>query len=444
MIEEKGSYGPLAHHPVRGCINLEDGVAHMAINDDRFDSAIVALHHNAAAADTSAAYPRDLDRVLSAADGERARAIIGRWEGYAPTELRALDGLAEALGIAGLYYKDESRRFGLASFKALGGAYAVLRLLAEEIGERTGRAVSDEDIGSGRCADLVEDITVVTATDGNHGRAVAWGARRFGCRCVIHVHAGVSAGRTVAMEALGATVLRVDGDYDDSVRQAATDAAAQGWFVVSDTSYDGYTALPRQVMAGYTILTAEIAAQLPAGVTPSHVFVQGGVGGLAAAVCAHLWQSLGALRPRFVVVEPDRADCLFQSAKNGRPTTVDIVEETVMAGLSCGAVSWLGWQILASGANDFMTIGDDTVAPAMRLLADGGAGDNPVVAGESAVAGLAGLIAARRQPARARALGLDRTARVLVIGTEGATDPALYRALVGRTPEAVMARQGGA
>lgn len=414
------------------------------MDDDRFDRAIVARYHNTAAANASAVYPRALEQVLSAADGERARAVIGRWDGYAPTDLHALDGLAATLDIAGLYYKDESRRFGLASFKALGGAYAVLRLLAEQIAARTGRVVSDEDIGSGRCADLVADITVVTATDGNHGRAVAWGARRFGCRCVIHVHAGVSAGRIKAMAALGATVLRVDGDYDDSVRQAAADAAAQGWFVVSDTSYDGYTALPRQVMAGYTVLTAEIAAQLPAGVTPSHVFVQGGVGGLAAALCAHLWQTLGAARPRFIVVEPDRADCLFQSAKNGRPTTVDIERETVMAGLSCGAVSGLGWQILAPGANDFMTISDDSVAPTMRLLAAGVAGDEPVVAGESAVAGLAGLMAARRAPEHARALGLDEDARVLVIGTEGATDPALYRALVGRTPEAVMARRGGA
>jgi len=198
----------------------------------------------------------------------------------------------------------------------------------------------------------------------------------------------------------------------------------------------GYEELPRQVMAGYTVMTSEILGQIADRPPLTHVFVQGGVGGLAAAVCSHFWQAFGADRPRFVIVEPDRADCLFQSAVNDRPTTVKIHEDTIMAGLSCGEVSSLGWEILGTGCDDFMTISDDLVAPVMRQLADGSR-DQPIVAGESAVAGLAGLIAARRSRKLSEALGLDEHSRILIIGTEGATDPEIYRSIVGRSASAV-------
>ena len=408
------------------------------MNHETFDAAAVAVHHNPAAL-PHAAFPAALQQVLSPAECAAAQTVIGAWAGYAPSPLLSLDGLAAEIGVAEVLYKDESSRFGLGSFKALGGAYAVLRLLASEIGRQTGRAVSDADIETGRYVGIAGRIVVVTATDGNHGRSVAWGARRFGCKCIVYMHAGVSKGRARAIQALGATVVWVTGSYDDSVARARQEAAKHGWYVVADTSYEGYTDIPRHVMAGYTLMMAEVEKQLPAERPPSHVFVQGGVGGLAAAVCAHLWQTLGAARPRFIVVEPDRADCLFQSAKNGTPTAVDIVEETVMAGLSCGEVSALAWRILAPGADDFMRIADDLVAPVMRLLASGVNGDRPAVAGESAVAGLAALIAAQRRPDMARALALDTSSRVLVIGTEGATDPDVYQALVGRAPEDVIA-----
>ncbi len=403
--------------------------------DDPFDLASIALYHNPSASPESA-YPEALQGVLSRADCDTARDVIRQWDDYQPSPLRSLDGLAANLGIANLYYKDESRRFGLGSFKALGGAYAVRQVLQGEMATWTGETGGAPSRHSGIDTDRLQEITVVTATDGNHGRSVAWGAQRFGCKCVIYMHAGVSQGRAKAVEALGATVVWVDGNYDDAVRQAAIDAAIQGWFVVSDTSYAGYTDVPRQVMAGYTVMTAELSAQLPADRAPSHVFVQGRVGGLAGAVCAHLWQILGVTsqRPRCVIVEPDRADCLFQSAMHGEPTSVHIVRETIMAGLSCGEVSQLGWQILHAAAHDFMTISDDLIAPSMRLLADGVGGDIPVVAGESGVAGLAALIAVQRQPALSQALGLDGSSRVLVFGTEGATDPDIYQSLVGRPP----------
>ena len=408
------------------------------MNLEQLDQAAVSLHHHAPAdaRGSCPAYPEDL---LAVADCETARGVIASWPGYRPSPLHVLKGLAHDLGIAGLYYKDESERFGLGSFKALGGAYAVLRLLAREISIRTGCPVSDTDVVTAKFPEAAGKITVITATDGNHGRSVAWGAKQFGCECFIYMHTGVSKARAAAVEDFGATVVWVDGNYDDSVRRAAADAAANGWFVVSDTSWEGYTDIPRHVMAGYTTMTEEIAGQLPAGEIPSHVFVQGGCGGLAGAVLGHLWQMHGENCPRFIVVEPDRADCLYKSACNGRPTDVRVTDETLMAGLSCGEVSLIGWEILSAGANDFMTITDDLVAPVMTLLAKGVNGDQSIVAGESAVAGLAGLIAARRNPDLSERLALDEHSRVLVFGTEGATDPVIYRYIVGSAPEDVAA-----
>jgi diaminopropionate ammonia-lyase len=251
---------------------------------------------------------------------------------------------------------------------------------------------------------------------------------------VIYVHAAVSEGRCRAIEAYGAEVRRVAGTYDDAVRQAAADAAAQGWQVVSDTSYEGYVDVPRDVMQGYSLMVEEALSQLPEGVLPTHVFVQGGVGGLAAGVCSYLWERFEARRPRFMVVEPVTADCLFRSGQAGRPVAAVGGLETIMAGLACGEVSLLAWDILAVGADAFMTIDDAAAASVMRMLADDG-----IVAGESAVAGLAGfLLAAGDSDARAR-LGLDASSVVLVFGTEGATDPAVYREIVGRAAEDVDA-----
>lgn len=402
-----------------------------------FETTHVGLYHNPQHL-SEAAYPAVLHDTLTRAQCDRAHDTIRNWPGYAPTPLHSLTGLATELDVAQILYKDEGSRFGLGSFKALGGAYAVLRLLAQDVEKKTGQAVRDSDILAGTYRSLVETITVATATDGNHGRSVAWGAQQFGCQCKIYMHAGVSTDRAEAVEAYGAEVVRVAGNYDASVRQAADDASAHGWFIVSDTSYAGYMELPRHVMAGYTVMTGEIAGQLPGGIPPTHVFLQGGVGGLASAVCAHFWQLFGAHRPRVVVVEPDRADCLYKSAQSQEPVAVDIQEETVMAGLSCGEVSILSWNVLSRGADDFMTIDDDLIAPIMRLMASGEAG-RPIVAGESAVAGLAGLMAARKQARLSQALGLDDQSRILVIGTEGATDRRIYKALVGKDPEAVAA-----
>lgn len=374
--------------------------------------------------------------VLSPEGFAAAKAEISSWPGYAETPLFALDGLAAAAGIHTLWYKHEGGRFGIGSFKALGGAYAVCRLLKAEL-KRRGIVASTADLVARKHADAVAAITVCCATDGNHGRSVAWGARVFGCGCVITVHKTVSVGRADAIAAYGAKVVRIDGNYDDAVRQAAADADENGWFVVSDTSYPGYMDVPRDVMQGYTVMAAEAFAQLPEGVVPTHVFLQGGVGGMAGAVAAQAWETYGAARPRIVVVEPENAACLFASAAAGHPVTVHGDLDTVMAGLACGEVSLLAWEILDEVADDFLIIPDSAAVAVMKLLADGIGGDRPFVAGESAVAGLAGALAAGDAPEIAAKLDLGPNSRVLIFGSEGATDPETYTQLVGRKPEEV-------
>ena len=361
--------------------------------------------------DRSRAYGPAETAILSLSAAATARAAITAWAGYAPTPLLDLSGLAADAGLGSILYKDEDSRFGLKSFKALGGAYAV-ELLARDQGPR--------------------DLVVTCATDGNHGRAVAWGARRAGCRAVIYVHEGVSAGRAAAIKSFGAEVRREGRHYDESVRIAAETAAHEGWQIVSDTSWPGYMDVPRHVMQGYSLLAAE---SWETGARPTHVFVQGGVGGLAAGILSWFWERDGAQRPVCVVVEPDRAACLLESAQAGHPVPASGDLETIMAGLACGEPSALAWSILDPGADAFMAIPDAAAAAAMRRLARDG-----IVGGESGVAGLAGLLVAAVDPSMRRALGLDAASRVLVIGTEGDTDPEVYRAIVGLSGEDVRGR----
>ncbi len=360
---------------------------------------------------------------------------ISSWPGYRPTPLRELGELARQTGVKALWYKDEAPRFGLGCFKALGGAYGVLRVLQHEVEQRTGQQVaSAQQFLAGSHRALVSGMTVTCATDGNHGRSVAWGAEMFGCRSVIYLPAAVSPYREAAIAAYGAEIVRTPGNYDETVRQMDHDARALGRFVVSDTAYPGNVDVPRAVMQGYTVMVAEVLRQLGPGrrPRPTHVFVQGGVGGLAAAVCAHLWEAWGPDRPLLIVVEPENAACLFESAKAGHPVTVTGSLETVMACLSAGEVSALAWPILLRGADRFMTIPDEAAVTTMRRLAGGFAGQGPIVAGESGVAGLAGFLEAMSQSDISRGLGLGADSRVLVFGTEGATDPVIYERIVGR------------
>ena len=390
------------------------------------------------AANRMTPYGARRSEILGADALALAQRELTQWQGYAVTPLHSLPALAQAMGVASVHYKDEGSRFGLGSFKALGGAYAVARLLCRELGAQLGRTLTTQDLLTPELRALCGGITVTCATDGNHGRSVAWGAQLFGCQCVIYIHATVSEGRKEAIAQYGAQVVRTAGNYDDAVRQADLDAKQYGRFVISDTSYPGYMDVPRDVMQGYQLMVEEAAQQLPE--RPTHIFVQAGVGGLAAAVCGYFWERDAGDRPIYVVVEPDKADCLTQSAKAGQLTAVTGDIDTLMAGLACGEVSHLAWEILEKGTDAFCVIPDDAAVAAMRLLAHPLGSDPVIVAGESAVAGVAAAIAASQSDAARQTLGLNADSRILFFGSEAATDLALYEQLVGESAEAVAAR----
>ena len=377
---------------------------------------------------TQPAFGSLINETLTPANFDEAETEIASWNGYQSTPLRSLSGLAQKLSLQAIHYKDEGPRFGLGSFKALGGAYAVLRLLQRELSRLLGNDVSVEAIRNGDFATQISNMTVISATDGNHGRSVAWGAKRFGAACRIYIHVEVSTYRADAMRKLGAEVIRVNGDYDATVAQTRIDAEENGWMIVSDTSWPGYSQAPLDVMAGYGIMAREIVREIPE--PPTHLFLQGGVGGLAAAIIAVFHQEWGNASPRSMIVEPELAPCLFASARANELTSVEIKEETLMAGLSCGEPSELAWNVLQEAAHGFMTIPEDLVAPTVRLLAHGQSGDASIEAGESAVAGLIGSICGALNPKLRDEMKLNSGSRVMIIGSEGVTDPSVYKSIM--------------
>jgi diaminopropionate ammonia-lyase len=356
---------------------------------------------------------------------------------HKPTPLQSLSGLAGQLGVASIHMKDEGFRLDLGSFKALGGSYAVIRLVLEEASRQFGKPVDIGELDTAAVRRIAEGMTVGCATDGNHGKSVAAGAQLVGAKAAIFVHSGVSDERVAAIAQYGAEMIRIEGTYDDSVAAAERICKENGWIVVSDTSWPGYERIPGLVMQGYTAMLREAVAGLPQA--PTHVFMQAGVGGLAAAVAGYFAIVFGNARPRFVVVEPDRAACLFASARAGRLVKVDHDEPTIMAMLECYEPSLVAWRILARKADAFMTVSEEEAAETMRSLARPVAGDPPIVAGESGGAGLAGFLNAMKDSEKRAALGLDANSRIFVINTEGATDQARYEEIVGRAPAQVRA-----
>jgi diaminopropionate ammonia-lyase len=390
---------------------------------------------------TRETYPDELRSVMSVAKAEESRMWLSTWNGIHPgsTPLYSLDGLAKSLGVARVLLKDESVRSDLGSFKALGAPIALVRLIlrlwpAEDL--------DPQALLAGAYKAKLRDFTVISATDGNHGKGLAAAAQSAGCRCVIVLHANVSGERETAIAAHGAEIVRIKGNYDESVEEAARLARENGWYVVSDTSYDGYEEIPRDVMQGYGTIAAEIVERVALLKTPvTHVFLQGGVGGLAAGIVSYLWETYGVRRPTAVVVEPQQADCLFQSAIQGVAARATGSVDSVMAGLACGATSPLAWRFLVSSVDFFMTVQDADAVEAMQVLAKGNESDLPIVSGESGAAGLAGLIQLMRDPELAQKAGLDRSSTVLLISTEGATAPAVYEQLVGESGHGVLMRQ---
>lgn len=351
-----------------------------------------------------------------AALADEALAFHHSLPSYAPTPLRSLGGLAADLGVASIQLKDESGRFGLNAFKGLGASFAVHRWITTHPSETV--------------------PTFTTATDGNHGRAVAWSARRAGARAVIFLPAYARPARIDAIKREGAEVVLVDEGYDAAVRMANDAARERGWVLIQDSAWAGYEEIPEWIAAGYWTHAREMEPD-PHGTEPGVdlVLLHAGVGTWAAAMTNYYWHRYGARRPRLVVVEPVDAPCLLRAAPSGVPVEVEITRHTVMAGLDCGLASTSALEILRHSVDAFVAIDDRWALDAMRRLANPTGGDPVVVAGESGAASLGALMALLKEPelAPVRAhLELDATTRVLVWSTEGATDPEHWAEVVGR------------
>lgn len=351
--------------------------------------------------------------------------------GYRPTPLVALDGLARRLEITRLWIKDESARFDLKAFKVLGASYA----MACSVARRS--KIDPAELTFDRIASVaagMSDLTFVTATDGNHGRAVAWTAQRLGCRSVIYLPKGATRYRLEAIRAFGAEASIVDGNFDDAVRFAAAQSKKHGWVLMQDTAWPGYEATPTAIMQGYTTLLTESYRQL-AHERPTHLFVQAGVGSLAAALMAYVCRFQTAFRPFFAVVEPVGAACFYRSAVmgDGIPLPVTGSLDTLMAGLACGEPSRLAWPILSKNADGFVACPDQVAVSGMRLLAKPEPGDAALVSGESGAVTAGLVVELLGNPAlkqTARQMGLGPHSKILVLSTEGDTDPELYRRIV--------------
>jgi diaminopropionate ammonia-lyase len=335
---------------------------------------------------------------------------------HVPTPLHSLPALAERLGVAEIHVKDESQRFGFGAFKALGGVLAVYSVLSSAVGEAYHSSPSFAEVLTGKHKEITAGFVFSTASSGNHGRSVAAGAKLFGNRCFVFLPKFTSAEKEAAIRARGAEVIRIDGDYDTAVAECKRQSQANGWTIISDTSWDGYDSVPRSVMRGYCVLAHEAIVQ--ARQAPSHVFVQAGVGGLAAAVIGYLWAVLPE-RPTFIVVEPKSADCWFQSNRLGKPTLASGNADTVMGGLACREISPVTWPVVGEATDWFMTIEEDQVTPARRLFAHPLDGDPAVASGPSGCAGLAGLTRVCTDETAFKALKLDKHSRVLLINSEG-------------------------
>jgi diaminopropionate ammonia-lyase len=341
---------------------------------------------------------------------------IENWETYKPTPLIELDKLSSYLNINKIYYKDEGFRFDLKSFKALGGAFAVNKIVKE-----------------------TKAKTVSTATAGNHGRSVAWGAQRLGIKCKIFISEFVSEDRAEAMRNLGADVIRVKGNYDASLKECINQSKKNQWEIVQDVSWEGYKTVPRYIMAGYTIMIKEIFDKIK-NEKISHVFLQAGVGGMAAAAIAGFAKYSNNL-PCFITVEPKDAECVLQSIKNKKPTSINIQKESIMGGMSCGDVSSLAWEILKHSTNYSISISDEAVATTVALLKQKEFSNDEIIAGECGVPGVISLISAIKDKNICEKLKLNSQSNVLLIGCEGLTDFKMYNKLLKEGQEIIKNEQ---
>lgn len=381
---------------------------------------------------TRATERRESLSFLRTEEAAKARAFHKTFPVYCETPLVSLQHLAERLQVKRIDLKDESKRFGLNAFKVLGASYAI----ANEIAKRTGldiASLSAEQIRSAEMKEKLGEITFVSATDGNHGRGVAWTAKQLGQKAVIYMPKGSAQERLENIRAEGAEAEITDLNYDEAVRLAWKMAEEKGWIMVQDTAWDGYEDIPRWIMQGYTTMAHEIMEQLPE--RPTHIFLQAGVGSMAGAIAGFFSQVYGEEKPIIVIVEPAKADCLFRTAKadDGKLHFVTGDMHTIMAGLACGEPCTLGWDVLKGYADAFIRCPEWVAADGMRILAAPVAGDTAVVAGESGAAAfgcMANILLGNAPAEWKAALRLDENARILCISTEGDTDRQNYQDIV--------------
>ena len=347
----------------------------------------------------------DILNILTEEDIDEAYKIISDWENYVPTPLLLLDKLSTELKLKRIFYKDESKRFHLKSFKALGGSYAV------------------EKITKGN-----KEIVISTATAGNHGRSVAWGSKKLGLKCKIFISEYVSETRADAMRDFGADVIRVKGNYEDSLNECIKQSNQNNWQIVQDVAWKNYMLVPKLTMAGYSVMMKEISEQIN-NQKVSHIILQAGVGGMAAAMIAGLARYLNHV-PQIIIVEPDSAACVLASINTGKIEKISIEKESIMGGMSCGEVSLVPWQILKKSVNYCVTVSDDYISKTIKYLANCELSYEKIIGGECSTPGIISLIGLCNDAKIRKKINLNEDSNVLLFGCEGDADEELYQKLL--------------
>ena len=347
----------------------------------------------------------DILSVLPKHDIDEAYKIISRWDNYFPTPLISLNKLSEKLKLNKIFYKDESKRFHLKSFKALGGSYAV------------------EKVTKGN-----KEIVISTATAGNHGRSVAWGSKKLGLKCKIFISEHVSESRAEVMRNFGADVIRVKGNYENSLNECIKQSNQNNWQIVQDVAWQDYKLIPKLTMAGYSVMMKEISEQIN-NQQISHVILQAGVGGMAAAMVAGIARYLNHV-PKIIIVEPESAACVLESIKTGKIEKISIEKESLMGGMSCGEVSLVPWQILKNSVSHCVTVSDNYISKTVKFLANCKFSDEKIIGGECSTPGIVSLVGLCNDVEIKKKINLNEDSNVLLFGCEGDTDEELYQKLL--------------
>jgi len=348
---------------------------------------------------------KEILKILSSEDIDEAYKTISNWNNYSPTPLISLNKLNEKLKLNKIFYKDESKRFHLKSFKALGGAYAVEKIIKG----------NDKKV-------------ISTATAGNHGRSVAWGSQKNGLECKIFISEFVSESRAEVMRNFGADVIRVKGNYEDSLNECIKQSNKNNWQIVQDVAWKDYKLVPKLTMAGYSVMMKEISEQIK-NEKISHVILQAGVGGMAAAMVAGIARYLDYI-PQIIIVEPDSAACVLESIRTGKIEKISIEKESIMGGMSCGEVSLVPWEILKNSVHYCVTVSDDYVSKTVKYLANKQFSDEKIIGGECSTPGIASLVGLSNNHEIRKTINLNEDSSVLLFGCEGDADEELYQKLL--------------